>query len=271
MKLGALFIALSSFLSALDPQGCGAGAGANTANGPGGTGTTADGGSEGTGGTNGTITTMSCGALGAHFFCDDFGGAALPGAFDDQASSAGTLALDDAQVVSAPRALLAKTLHVTTGTRTFARLEKKFAQRGSRFTLSYAQWVDPTCVGPNDGVETGMLGLHGNTYWLGIRYGNPDAIVESTLAGGLYVQGHQLRTQMKRGEWVHVSLDVDLGRKVMDLSVEGAVVVEDEPLRYPPDAIEAPNIAVGTLTDNLAFDPSACEARIDDVTLDLAR
>ncbi len=264
----AALLILSGLLMANDP-GCGAGVGANTANGPDG-GTTSDGGAgTGTGTPTGTRTRMTCGDLGSHYFCDDFSASALPSSFDSQALSAGTLQLDVDEAVSAPQSLLASTLSITTGTRTFARLEKKFAHDSTRFILDYSQRVDASCIGPYDGVETGMIGLRTNTYWVALRYGNTDAILEATSQNGLYIQSHQLRTQLKRDAWVHVKLDVDLARKVVGLTVDGEVVVHDEPLRYAQDGATAPNIAVGTLTDNLTFKPSACQVRIDDVAFDI--
>jgi hypothetical protein len=122
-----------------------------------------------------------------------------------------------------------------------------------------------------DAVETGVVGLQSNTYWVSIRHGNPDAILETTLTGGFYTQSHELPRSLPRGKWSRVSLDVDLSRNMVALSVDGEVIVENEPLHYPPSAPQAPNIAIGTLTDNLTWSPSACQVRIDDVTFDIAR
>jgi hypothetical protein len=261
MKLGILLV--GGFLSAMDP-GCGAGVGANVANGPG----SADGGGGGSGSGSGTGTAMSCGLLGSHTFCEDFGGGALLGAFDDQTASSGTLSLDS-NAASAPHALLAVTTKATNTTRTYARLEKKIADAATRFTLSYSEYLDPSCVGPMDGVETGVVGLKGNTYWVAVRHGNPDTLLETTLTGGLYTQSHELRSSMPRGKWTKVTLSVDITKNVMALTVDGNVIVEDEPMHYPPGGgAQASQIAVGTLTDNLSFSPSACQVRIDDVAYD---
>ena len=123
------------------------------------------------------------------------------------------------------------------------------------------------------GVETGAIGLADNTHWIAVRYGSTDALLEATVENGLYVQSHTLPTQMKRGQWVRVLLDVDLGRNVFGLVVDGATVVQDEPFKYPPGApgaAQTSNIFVGTLIDNIAG-PSQCQARYDDVTFDIKR
>jgi hypothetical protein len=261
MKLGIL-LAASSFLSAMDP-GCGAGVGANVANGPD---TSVDGGGGGSGA--GTGTAMTCGALGSHSFCEDFGGSAVLGAFDSQESANGTLSLDSALAASAPHSLLAATTHATGTTRTLARLDKKIATNATHFELSYSEYLDPSCVGPSDGVETGVIGLRGNTYWVAVRHGNPDTILETTINGGLYTQSHELKSSMPRGTWTKIALSVDVTTQMIALSVDGKVVVQNEPLHYPPGGSQPSQIAVGTLTDNLLAGPSACQVRIDDVTFD---
>jgi hypothetical protein len=284
MKLAALFFASStSFLSALDP-GCGAGAGANVANGPdstsssssssGASGASSSSSGDPAGSGTGTAPGASggCASLGAHDFCEDFDrvGTSVLAGFDLQSSVDGTLALEGTRAASAPNALLAVTT-ATNRLRTLARLEKKFTEDATQFQLSYQEWIDPSCVGPYDGVETGTLILQSNTYYIGIRHGNPDAVLETSVKNGLYTQAHQLKSSAPRGRWSRLTLDVDLNKNTMALSIDGNRVMENEPLKYPPSAEAAqrvPGIAVGTLTDNGTWKPSACQVRIDDVTFD---
>jgi hypothetical protein len=260
MKFGAFVLVSSGFLSTFDP-GCGAGVGSNIANGA----DASSGGSADSGG----LPQMTCGALGSHFFCENFDNGSLPLGFDAQVTSAGTLAFDGKDASSTPRSLLATTSKITTSTRSVARLEKTFDVTGKRFTLSYAEWLDPACVGPYDGVETAVIGIRANNYWVSVRHGNPDHILETSLTGGLYVQGHNLRSSMPRGKWTKVTLDVDLVRNMIGLNVDGATIVSDEPLRYAPGNGTKSMIGVGVLTDNGTFNPTPCTVRIDDVAFDL--
>jgi hypothetical protein len=90
------------------------------------------------------------------------------------------------------------------------------------------------------------------------------------LAGGIYSQAHELKTSMPRGTWTRITLDVDLTKGTIGLSVGGSRVIDGEPLHYPPAGrASAPRIDVGTLTDNLTGKPSACKVHIDDVTFDV--
>ncbi len=266
MKIAALMLA-SSLFAALDPNGCGGAVGSNTANAPA---TSSDGGtSSGTDDTanSGALATQSCGALGNHFFCDDFDTGSLPGTFDSQATANGALAFEEGDARSAPRSLLSTVNAVQGTTRTYARLEKTFKQSVSRFTLAYSEYLDPSCVGPSDGVETAAAGT--SDFFIGIRHGSPDHIVETSISGGVYIQGHNLKTGMPRGAWTRIQLDVDLVERTMDLTVDGNKVVDDEPLKYAPGASRAPKLWVGLLTDNLTGKPAACRLKIDDVTFDV--
>ena len=254
MNIAAL-LTLSGLVSALDP-GCGAALGSNTANGPdGGAPRTEDGG----GATN--ATKKDCGALGSHFFCDDFGGATLPSDFDMATQSSGTLAITGDELVASTTAANAL--------RTFARLEKRFDVVGNKFSLDYTQTVDPGCIGPSDGVETGVIGVHSGLHYVALRHGSPDHILEVSLANGFYAQAHNLPKSMPRGGAVKIALSVDYATNMIALSVDGETVVANEPLKYPPPSIDQSMIAVGTLTDNGTGRPAACTVKIDDVTLDV--
>jgi hypothetical protein len=254
MKIAALLM-LSGLVSASDP-GCGAGLGSNTANGPdGGTPRTEDGGAA----TN--VTKKDCGALGSHLFCDDFEGKAPPSEFDMTTQSSGTLAITDNELVASTTAANAL--------RTFARLEKRFNVNGDKFELAYTQTVDPGCIGPSDGVETGVIGVHSGLHYVALRHGSPDHILEVSLANGFYAQAHNLPKSMPRGGAVKIVLSVDYATNMIALSVDGEAVVANEPLKYPPASIDQSMIAVGTLTDNGTGKPAACTVKIDDVTLDV--
>jgi len=259
MKILAL--ALASFTATMDP-GCGAAVGANNANGPG----------DGGGGTDTSagVGAADCGKLGTHTFCEDFAGA-LPGRFDAESTSGGALALGAGQAKDASSALDASLLHVSTSTRTFARLHKDFVIRGSHFVLAFAERVDPSCVGSADLVQTGTLSANGNRYFLAVAHGNDsDSIVETSLESGVYTQAHKLAARIPRGAWTRVVLDADLSRQTVDLSVDGAIVVQGEPLKYAPTAAsQVPAIDVGVLTDNITWNPSACTVELDDVTFDV--
>ena len=86
---------------------------------------------------------------------------------------------------------------------------------------------------------------------------------------GLYVQAHVTRQPIPRGQWARLVLDVDFARGSVNLSANGALVIDREPLAYPQAAPQVPSIQVGTLTDNITFTPSACTVRVDDVTFDV--
>jgi len=261
MKIVALL--MLSLSTAMDP-GCGAAVGSNTAKGPG------QGGAGGGGDAGGTVGATDCGALGSHTFCEDFA-SALPGRFDAESTSAGTLGLGAGQTNDPSSALTASLLHVTTSTRTFARLHKDFVIRGSHFVLAFAERVDPGCVGQADLVQTGTLSANGNKYFLAVGHGSDgDSIVETSLDAGVYVQSHKVTGHIPRGAWTRVVLDADLTKRTVDLSVDGSPIVQGEPLKYaPPDASQLPSVDVGVLTDNITFNPSACTAEIDDVTFDV--
>ena len=266
MKFAALMLA-SSLFSALDPNGCGGAVGSNTANGPT---TSSDGGTDS--GTDdradsGALATQNCGPLGNHFFCDTFDTGSLPSTFDSQSTANGALAFDESDSKSAPRSLLSTVNAVQGTTRTYARLEKTFKPSVSRFTLAYSEYLDPSCVGPSDGVET--AGAGSSDWFIGVRHGSPDHLVETSISGGLYIQGHNLKTGMPRGAWTRIQLDVDFVERTMDLTVDGNKIVENEPLKYAPGAARAPKIWVGVLTDNLTGKPAACRLKVDDVVFDV--
>jgi hypothetical protein len=255
-----LLLLVSGMLSAADP-GCGAAIGGDTANG-------GDGSPIGTV-DSGSLATMDCGALGTHVFCDDFGDAALPGKWEDETVSGGSVALDTSEYVSPPQSLLATTVALSSGTRTYARIEKHVATSGSRFQVAFSEWVDPACVGPSDTVQSLSLAFGNDGYWLAVAHsGGGDSVIESSLANGVYVQAHGFKTQLLRAAWTRISLDVDVARGMFDVSVDGATVIEHEPLKYPPGAPQLPTITVGTLTDG-AFNEAACKMHIDDVTFDM--
>ena len=264
MKLGVLVL-FSSMWSALDP-GCGAGLGSNVVNGA-----DAGGGAGGEPALDaGDLPQVACGARGAHFFCDDFSGA-LPGRFDREDVSAGTLALDGALAVTPPQSLVASTLRIDNGTRTFARLHKDLAVQGTRFALGFAEWIDPNCVNAADLVQTGGMTFQASKYFLTVGHGpDNDSLVETSLANGVYVQSHTLRTKLPRGRWAKLVLDVDFARGTMSLVADGATVMADEPLKYLlAGGGASPAAEIGTLTDNITFHPSACKAQFDDVVVDV--
>ncbi|MFO0738914.1 MAG: hypothetical protein U0270_23645 [Labilithrix sp.] len=237
----------SAVLSSLDP-GCSATAGANVANGPDGSSYT-------------PVGDTSCGAS-THTFCDGFAstGSSL---FDGPELFAGKVSTDGG-------ALLATTDLVTQGTRTYARLKKDFSASGSRFTLAYSEKVDGACIKAGDSVETGVIGLRNNSYWVAVRHGKDhDAITEAGLASSSLVQSHVLQEQLPRDRVARVVLDVDLTKKTIDLTVDGRKIVESEPLKEPVAAPQSPRIAVGILTDNLLAPPSPCSVSIDDVSFDM--
>ncbi len=259
-----LLVMATSIWAATNPNGCGAAIGADQGKVPNGQ---AD---AGPGIDGGLLPQTNCGALGYHYFCDDFSEPSLPARFDNMNTSAGTLSLDTSQAASPPQSLLANTLHITTGTRTFAQLAKSFPVSGTRFQLAFSEYVDPTCVGPADGVQTGVIGMNSNTYWLAVDHGqNNDSVAETSISGGVYIQGHVLASPIPRSSWARVVLDADMATGTVDLTVNGTVVMENEPLRYSPGSPQTPSISVGVLTDNITFNPAACDMRIDDVTFDV--
>lgn len=257
LTIGAL---LTSIWASMDP-GCGLGS--NVAS------------NGGTNGSNpidtGSIPLVSCGSLGMHVFCDDFEDGTLPGRFDSQTTSAGTLALDSKLALSGSHALLATTDHLTTGTRTLARLHKDLHSSGTRFVLSFSEYVDPNCIGPSDRVDSGAIVTNDNRYFLAVGHGGgADQIVETSLENGVYVQSHVLKSRIPTGRWVKIVLDADLVKKKVTLSIDGASAAQDEPLMYAPaNSHQTPGVEAGTLTDNLAG-PSACSVRTDDVVFDMS-
>lgn len=276
MKIGFLFMATAMWAASHD-QGCGAGLGSDNAKGPsdtaedGGTGVDASPIDSSFGGVDGgALPTVDCGALGRHFFCEDFDTGALPFHFDSESVIYGTLGVDTSLSTSASQSLLASIDHVTTAERTTAQLDKTFGVSGTRFRLAFAEWLDPACAGPFDGVQTGVIALHSSAYFLAIGHGDTsDSVIETSFLGGAFVQVHTLSSQLPRGRWTHLVLDADVSRGTMSLSVDGAMRMEDEPFRYPLTGPQETSIGVGVLTDNITFKPSACKANFDDVVFDV--
>jgi hypothetical protein len=246
----ALLVAMgSAVLSSIDP-GCSATAGSNVANAP-------------DGGSVVSVGDTSCRAA-THTFCDGFAGGSVPSLFDGDDLLAGHVTVD------ATGALLATTDRVTQGTRTEARLKKTFTATGSRFTLAYSEKVDSACIGDGDSVETGVIGLRDDSYWIAVRHGRDgDSISEAGLASSSIAQAHVLQQPIPRDAITRIVLDVDLTKKTVDLTVDGRKLVEAEPLKEPPQAPQAPLIEVGLLNDNLVAPPSPCSVTIDDVAFDL--
>jgi hypothetical protein len=252
-----LFAMGSSFLSAIDP-GCSAAAGSDVARVP-------DAGEAVV-----PVGDTSCGA-GTHTFCDDFKSTSLPSLFDSEDLFSGVNKIDGTRSVSAPYALLSTTSRITQGSRTNARLKKAFSQTGSHFTLAYSEYVDSTCLGNGDAVETGVIGLRDNSYWVALRHGNNgDSILEAGLAQNSLAQSHQLTGDLPRDAWARVVLAVDLEKKTVDLTVNGAKKVEAEPLKDAPTGAQASQIEVGVLVDNLLAPPTPCTIGIDDVAFDVS-
>lgn len=243
----------SAVLSSLDP-GCSATAGSNIANGP-------------DGSSYVPVGDTSCSAS-THTFCDGFGASggdagAGTSLFEGQDLLAGTTSIENGSLV-------ATTELVTQGTRTQARLKKTFRGTGSRFTLAYTEKVDGACIKAGDSVETGVIGLRNNSYWIAVRHGRDnDAITEAGIANASVAQAHVLPKQLPRDTSTRIVLDVDLTKKTIDLTVDGRKAVEAEPLKLPVDAPQTPLIEVGILTDNLLAPPSPCRVTIDDVAFDM--
>jgi hypothetical protein len=255
-----LLFAISGMAMAIDP-GCGAGIGSNTANG-------SDGAAVDMGVDAGGLPQMNCGSLGSHYFCDTFSEATLPGVWDDETVSAGALSLDGTRFDSPSQSLLATTTSLTTGTRTYARVEKHLTASVSHFVFGFSEWVDPSCVANGVTVQSGNLALGSNQYFLAIGHAaGGDSILETSLVGGAYLQAHDLPAPLPRGTWTRLVLDVDLVAAKMNLSVNGNIVVQGEPLKYPPGSPQIPTVAPGTLTDG-TFNEPACQMWIDDVTFD---
>ncbi len=259
MKM-VIVAAISGLWTALGPSGggCGAGAGSDTASGPSSSSSTPEAPIA-----TGALPLVDCGALGMHVFCEDFSGA-LPGHFATENISAGALTIDPSHV------LVATTDHVTTSTRALARLHKDISATGTRFAIGFMEWVDATCVGNADLVQTGSITMNGGKYFLTVGHGqNGDSLVETSLVGGFWVQSHVLRTPLPRGAWAHLVLDADLTNGTASLTLEGTKIMDAEPLEYAPKGAQTPAVEIGTLTDNITFNPSACKVQLDDVTFDV--
>jgi len=259
MKSASLVLIFGSWFAALDPNnnGCGAAAGTNEGNGaiapdPAAPATPID--------TTG-VTLVECGALGKHAFCDDFSGA-MPGKFDTQDVSSGIVAFENG-------ALVASTQKPSSGTRTIAYLKKPVALEGERFSLSWVETVDDVSYLGKNGTNTNGLTLGDNKFYVALGHGsNGDTITETSLVSGLYIQVHQIQTPIPHGRPVKITMDVDLDAATVSLSVDGATVMDREPLKYAPKAPQKPTVSAGVLVDNL-FGPEPAKATIDDVTLDV--
>lgn len=245
----ALLVATGSLvLSSLDP-GCSTTAGSNVANGPDGSSYVA-------------VGDTSC-SVSTHAFCDAFDSGKSPSLFEAEDIYAGHLAFEGG-------ALVASTDRVTTGTRAQARLRKSFTATGSRFTLAYTERVDSACIAEGDSVETGVIALRNNSYWIALRHGRDrDSISEVGIASSSIAQAHVLPAQLPRNKPSRVVLNVDLAKKTIDLTVDGRKLVEAEPLREAPASPQGPQIEVGVLADNLVAPPSPCSVSIDDVAFDM--
>lgn len=254
MKTLAMMLGLS-FFAGQEPSGCSATAGSNVANAPDGGSTVVD-------------RDTSC-AGGPHTFCDDFAGA-LPSKFDGEELMSGALKLDSERALSAPSSLLATTTRITQGNRSLARLKKDFPQSGRRFTLAWSEWIDSACIANGDSVESAVIGLRQNSYWIAVRHGrDSDSIVEAGVANASIAQAHVLRDKLPRDTWARIVLEVDLEKSTIALTHGNLRVVENEPLKQPPGGSHAPRIQVGILNDNLFAPPSACSVGIDDVVFDI--
>ena len=51
---------------------------------------------------------------------------------------------------------------------------------GSRFALAWSEYVDASCIGANDGEQTGAMAFRNDTYFLAVGHGtNNDSIIET--------------------------------------------------------------------------------------------
>lgn len=255
----AFVIVLGSWFAALDPNnnGCGAAAGTNEANGASAPDASAPAAAIDTSG----VTLVDCGALGKHAFCDDFAGA-MPSKFDTQDVSTGLVAVESG-------ALVASTQKPPSGTRTIAYLKKPLAIDGERFSLSWTETLDDASYLGKNGVNTNGLTLGDNKFFITLGHGSDgDTITETSLVGGLYIQVHQVQTTIPHGRPVKIKMDVDLAAGTVSLDVDGAPVMDREPLKYAPKAPQKPTISAGVLVDNI-LGPEPAKATIDDVTFDV--
>lgn len=259
MKSASLVLMLGSWFAALDPNnsGCGAAAGTNEANGASAPDATAPAAAIDTSG----VDLVDCGALGKHAFCDDFSGA-MPGKFATQDVSTGIVAFENG-------ALFASTQKPPSGTRTFAYLKKPLAIDGARYALSWTETVDDSSYLGKNGTNTNGLTLGDNKYFITLGHGsNGDTITETSLEGGLYIQVHQVQTTIPHGRAVKIKMDLDLTNATVSLDVDGATVMDREPLKYAPKAPQRPTISAGVLVDNI-LGPEPAKATIDDVVFDV--
>jgi hypothetical protein len=259
MKSASLIMILGSWFAALDPNnnGCGAAAGTNEGNGA----TAVDAGDAASPIDTTGAALVDCGALGKHAFCEDFSGA-MPGKFETQDVSTGIVAFENG-------ALVASTQKPPSGTRTVAYLKKPIPIDGERFSLSWVETVDDVSYLGKNGTNTNGITLGDNAYYLALGHGSDgDTITETSLAGGLYIQVHQIQSPIPHGRPVKVALDLDLDAATISVAVDGATVMDREPLKYAPKAPQRATLSAGVLVDNL-LGPEPAKVTIDDVTLDV--
>jgi hypothetical protein len=259
MKSASLVLILGSWFAALDPNndGCGAAAGTNEGNGA----TAPDASARPSPIDTAGVALQDCGALGKHAFCDDFSGS-MPGKFATQEVQSGIVAFENGT-------LTASTQKPPSGTRTIAWLRKPVDVDGERFSLSWTENVDDASYLGKNGVNTSGIILGDNQFSVMLGHGSSgDTITETSLAGGLYIQVHQLQTVIPHGRPVKIAMDLDLDAATISLEVDGATVMDREPLKYAPRAPMKPTVAAGLLIDNI-LGPEPAKATIDDVTLDV--
>lgn len=259
MKSASLIMILGSWFAALDPNnnGCGAAAGTNEGNGA-----SAPDAGEASAPIDGAGSALvDCGALGKHAFCDDFSGA-MPGKFETQDVSTGLVSFENG-------ALVASTQKPASGTRTIAYLKKPVPIDGERFSLSWVETVDDASYLGKNGTNTSGITLGDNKYYLALGHGSDgDTITETSLVSGLYIQVHRIQTAIPHGRPVKVSMDLDLDAATISVSVDGATVMDREPLTYAPKAPQRATLSAGILVDNI-LGPEPAKATIDDVTFDV--
>lgn len=259
MKSASLVMILGSWFAALDPNnnGCGAAAGTNEGNGA----VAVDAGDAASPIDNTGVSLVDCGALGKHAFCDDFAGA-MPGKFATQDVQTGLVAFEDGKLV-------ASTQKPASGTRTVAYLKKPVPIDGERFSLAWTETVDDASYLGKNGTNTSGLTLGDNKYFITLGHGSDgDTVTETSLVNGLYIQVHQIQTAIPHGRPVKVALDLDLDAATISVTVDGATVMDREPLKFAPKAPQRATISAGILVDNL-LGPEPAKAAIDDLTFDV--
>jgi hypothetical protein len=207
----------------------------------------------------------------APLFCDDFDEGTTLSKWTSSNAMSGTIAVQEGDSVSAPNAMKSTIQPGTASAYATIQVQQQGLKHAS---LSFSIRLDPACFTGTDtnnglvGVGTVVFGVGPISYALALfASGDTSLVFESGGASGADggAGGYLPAAKIPNGKWARVAMDVDVTKKTVTTSIDGATPTVSM-LAAAPDALNGSLVSVGL--DGAVSHPTGCSALYDDVSFD---